>query len=172
MKRISWLLVAVPVALFGCNDKHSEPNIELVQDMMLSPAVKAQREDRLPPEGTVPQGWEPYTIGDFDVANNTLKNPVTSSKEVLAHGQKMFLTYCYVCHGTLAEGDGPVASKMLLQPPSLVADKIKGWNDGGIYHLITKGRGLMGAYDSQIPLAKDRWAIVHYVRHLQKNSKK
>ncbi len=181
MKRILIISVFAMIGLAGCSDKHSEPNIEPVQNMMKAPSMKAQGEDldapdkrgmRLPPEGTVPQGWEPYAVDDFDVANNTVKNPVPASKEVLAHGQKLYLTYCSVCHGTLGAGDGPVAPKMLLTPPSLTSEKIVGWNDGGIYHLITRGRGLMGSYESQVPKPNDRWAIVHYVRHLQQNNKK
>lgn len=169
MRKLFYILVLI--GFVGCDHKRSEPNIEIIQDMMLQPAVKAQHgEPRLPPEGTVPQGFEPYTITDFDVANKTLKNPLLTSKEVLLRGQKLFYTYCEVCHGPQGKGDGPVASKMLLPPPPLVSEKIVSWNDGGIFHLITKGRGLMSGYEAQLPKYEDRWAVVNFVRHLQKET--
>ena len=64
-------------------------------------------------------------------------------------------------------GDGLVSAKTILKPPSLVNAKIKGWQDGGIYHVITMGRGLMGSFAAQIPDEKDRWALVHFIRRLQ-----
>ena len=53
----------------GCERR--KPNIELIQDMMQSPAIKAQDYDDdavakramdLPPEGAVPVGHTPYAI--------------------------------------------------------------------------------------------------------------
>jgi hypothetical protein len=51
--------------MVGCSDP-SKPNVEVIQDMMESPALKAQEYDkggpndgamRLPPEGTQPVGF-------------------------------------------------------------------------------------------------------------------
>jgi hypothetical protein len=39
--------------------------------------------------------------------------------------------------------------------------------DGAVYHTITYGKGLMGPYGANITV-QDRWAIVAYVRALQK----
>jgi mono/diheme cytochrome c family protein len=38
--------------------------------------------------------------------------------------------------------------------------------DGEIFHTITHGKGLMGAYGPLVS-TKDRWAIVAYLRALQ-----
>ena len=38
--------------------------------------------------------------------------------------------------------------------------------DGMLYHVITHGKGMMGAYGMNIPV-DDRWAIVAYVRAMQ-----
>ena len=46
------------------------------------------------------------------------------------------------------------------------------YSDGRIYQAITAGKGVMGSYMSQITEAKTRWAVVNYVRTLQKNAKK
>ncbi|HZE19942.1 MAG TPA: cytochrome c, partial [Candidatus Angelobacter sp.] len=52
-------------------------------------------------------------------------------------------------------------------PPSLLSEKVSGWPDGRIYHVITRGQNLMPSYSSQI-LPEDRWAVIHYVRALER----
>jgi mono/diheme cytochrome c family protein len=52
-------------------------------------------------------------------------------------------------------------------PPVLFSDKVVNWTDGRLYHTITMGQGLMPSYATQI-LPEQRWAIVHYVRALQR----
>jgi len=156
----------------GCSKYHSEPNVELIQDMMESPAVKAQKGGpqgmRMPPEGTVPQGFDPYPYhNDPFTAEKELKNPVTVSEASLKRGQKLFETYCFVCHGLSGKGDGPVSSKMAVKPPPLISDKVKAFKDGRIFHIITDGQGVMNTYATQINDPDDRWSVVNYVRRLQ-----
>ncbi|MFK8136964.1 MAG: cytochrome c [Bdellovibrionales bacterium] len=171
-------LLGLLVSLVGCQDK-TKPNVELVQNMMVSPAIKAQDHDpdaingktmRLPPEGTVARNYPRYRPANQAEAAK-LKNPLAGRVEFLERGKDRYVIYCGVCHGNTGLGDGTVAPKMMLKPPSLVSEKMKAWKDGEIYHLITKGRGLMGAYGSQI-LPEDRWKIVNYIRELQKTSEK
>jgi hypothetical protein len=77
-----------------------------------------------------------------------------------------------VCHGQKGQGnpDSNVVKNMALKPPALMTDKIKGWTDGHIYHVITEGQGVMGPYASHIPQAY-RWQVVNYIRFLQKETK-
>jgi len=175
--------VTLLLSLTGCTEnkrpKLSEkPNIELIQDMMDQPAIKAQDYDpytgeagsRLPPEGTVPIGFKPYKYKGDPVGGATQKNPLAGdfSPEILSIGQKKYQVYCLVCHGPKGAGDGPVAPKMLLKPPSVVSEKIVKSSDGAIYHIITDGQGVMGSYAYQIVNERDRWAVVNYIRSLQK----
>jgi len=164
---------------------NKEPNVDLIQDMMESPAIKAQDFDtfdrtkagsRVPPEHTVPVGYEPYPYHlDAAAAEKNLKNPLAGdmSPQVIELGRTKFEIYCAVCHGYEGKGDGPVSVKMALKPPPLVgsASKVVGFNDARIYHIITDGQGVMASYAYQMPNAKDRWAIVNYVRTLQKLAK-
>lgn len=175
----SWMKALVIVAagaLVSCERK--EPNIELIQDMMESPAIKAQdydlekpdqRANLLPPEGTVPRGFQPYTLTDSIDAERVMVNPVVGRNELLPRGQKMYQVYCAVCHGPTGQGDGPIIEKWIAPIPSLMSKKIRDWKDGGIYHMIAAGRGLMGSYASQITSVEDRWLLVNYIRHMQKN---
>jgi mono/diheme cytochrome c family protein len=167
-------------AVSGCNSGPSDkPNVELVQDMMDSPSIKAQEYDedseagrgmRVPPEHTAPIGFERYKYaGDAAAAEANLVNPIKGSDDpsLMMKGQRNYETHCLVCHGPAGLGDGPVASKMALKPPPLVSDKVRNWKDGHIYHIIREGQGLMGPYASHIPSPQNRWAVVNYVRHLQ-----
>lgn len=105
------------------------------------------------------------------------KNPMTVDAAFLAKGQQQFGIYCSVCHGMNGRGNGLVnqrAQKILAGdwvPPSdmhqdtLYADK---YPDGKLFSTISNGIRKMPGYAGQIK-TKDRWAIVAYVRALQKS---
>lgn len=182
---ITSLLFAFVPVLFGCSGTHSEPNVELIQDMMDSPAIKAQEYDadspdrrgmRVPAEGAVPVGFTPYKYGfDLEAAAKGLKNPIAGdlSQDVLTTGQKYYETHCSICHGSRGEGGAgqTVSQFMALKPPTLLSDKVKNWSDAHIYHVTTVGQGVMGPYASHIP-QKYRWQVVNYIRFLQKQDGK
>jgi len=158
--------------LAACSSTKSKPPWEYMPNMVNTPAVKAYREPpRLPVEGTLPRDYEPYPYAQDqgDLAGAELKNPVLMTKSNLLHGQQLFNTYCIVCHGERGKGDGYIVPKFP-RPPSLLSDKVRDWSDGRVYHVITRGQNLMPSYATQIRPA-DRWAIVDYVRVLQRAAK-
>ena len=57
---------------------------------------------------------------------------------------------------------------MKYYPPSLHALKTRNWSDGRMYHVITEGQNVMPGYSTQLE-PDERWAIVHYVRALQRS---
>lgn len=162
----------------GCTS--SKPPLEYIgPNMVKSPAVKAQRADctpngsdctramRIPPKGSLPTHYTAYPYPeDPEMAGRMLKNPLRPTKEVLLKGQKLYGTFCAVCHGDLGDGSGYIVPKFP-QPPSLFSEKVNAWSDGRIFHVLTQGQNLMPSYASQIS-ADERWAIIHYVRALQK----
>lgn len=180
---IVFAATSLSISLFsGCTDK-SKPNVELIQDMMESPAIKPQEYDagspnnsgmRVPPEGTQPVGFKPYRYAQDPEAAARQVNPLAGdfSEETLKVGIKYYTTNCAICHGDQGEGGDKltVAQKMALKPPSLLSDKILSWSDGQLYHVITVGQGVMGPYASSIP-QKYRWQVVNYIRTLQKENK-
>lgn len=175
------VVIGFALSLAACSGG-KEPNVELIQDMMESPAVKAQEYDetspahrgmRTPPEHTVPVGFKPYRFAaDYEGATTNV-NPLTGdfSPAILITGQKYFDINCAVCHGDKGDGKSLVAEKMALKPPTLHSDKVRNWKDGQIYHVIQMGQGVMGPYASHIPNEEWRWAVVQYIRHLQKETK-
>lgn len=182
-KLMKFTLILAAVSLAACSDK-SKPNVELIQDFMETPAVKAQEYDenspnhsgmRVPPDNTVPRGFQPYAYAnDFEGAKAN-KNPFAGQmeSEILIVGQKYYNTNCLVCHGANGEGaeKSSVSQFMALKPPTLLSDKVKGWTDGHLYHVITMGQGVMGPYASHIP-NHYRWQVVNYIRFLQNKANK
>lgn len=95
---------------------------------------------------------------------------------LLERGQQRYNIYCAVCHGQQGNGLGSVAlrAKALeaqkwgwVDPKSLVADNAKSYSNGELFHIVSQGVSTMKGYGSQI-VPRDRWAIVAYVRALQK----
>ncbi|MBY0471685.1 cytochrome c [bacterium] len=162
-------VAAALVLISGCSE-HKQPNFMYMPDMVWSPAFKAQKEGsmRMPVAGTIPREFVPYPFpNDPARAGKELKNPFKRTSSILARGQAKYNVYCIVCHGPNGEGDGHIVPKFP-RPPSLQSDKVRTWPDGNIYHVMSMGQNLMPSYASQVSAA-DRWAIVHYIRALQRS---
>ena len=95
---------------------------------------------------------------------DTFPFPVT--REVLDRGRERFDIFCSVCHGRLGNGEGMVVKRGFRQPPSFHIDRLKEARVGHFFDVITNGFGAMADYAAQIN-ARDRWAIVAYIRALQ-----
>jgi mono/diheme cytochrome c family protein len=123
---------------------------------------------REPVENTVPrnkQGYLPHRLKQFELDQAALiKNPVASSEEVLKEGERLYSQYCNACHGKGGEGDGK-AGEVIGGVANLKGGAYVNLPEGHIFHVITKGKGRMGAHGSQIP-AESRWKIVHYVKQV------
>jgi mono/diheme cytochrome c family protein len=138
---------------------------------------------RLPPKHTVRRtstGWLPYRGANDSTGlrlANRLVNPFEASPAILDQGKFLFETYCKHCHGAKGGGDGKVAQGVKIDGvdhsmypgvANLKGDAYKNITEGHIFHVITYGKGLMGAHGSQVS-EEDRWKIAKYVKELQKN---
>ncbi len=122
---------------------------------------------RTPVPGTVARGFLPYAFaGKPAEAEKNLVNPLAPTADVLDRGRTRYLTFCSPCHGNFGRGDSRLRGQFP-NPPSLLSDKVHNWPDGSIYHVITNGQNIMPSYSGQIG-RDDRWAIVHYVRALER----
>lgn len=131
------------------------------------------------PANTVPRtknGMLPYRIpkDSLELAANTLENPLrkdsTMADAMIADGKILYGRFCEHCHGAKGEGDGTVAGTPE-QPVFAGIANLKGAayvniTEGHIFHVITNGKGLMGAHGSQIS-PEQRWKIAMYVKTLQ-----
>ncbi len=189
----SVLLVLASLALlpFACiytaRRSHSPlPRIHVIQGMDNQPRYKSQqanplfadtREARPPVAGTIALSH----LDEDDGLNRGLRDgkwiesfPVPVTGVLLKRGSERFEIFCAPCHGLAGYGDGIVAVRAdRLQegtwvPPSSMHDTtVLARPVGHLFNSITSGIRTMPSYGSQIPVS-DRWAIVAYVRALQR----
>lgn len=175
------LAAAAALMLGGCNWYYNtlpspDQLLEAVpwfDHMIKSRAVHPyQRADipRTTVPGTVPiTGGEPndsalFKSGNASVADRMV-NP-TDPAATLVQGDTLYHTFCAVCHGSAGAGDGTVR----VGAPSLLTDKARAYSDGYLYGMIRYGRGVMPRYGDKVYRHEDRWAIVNYVRKLQRDA--
>jgi cytochrome c553 len=120
---------------------------------------------RLPVAGTVARGHIPYAIKDPDHAN--LVNPLPRTNSVIMNGKQNFTTYCSVCHGVLGDGTPSLTAAYQAKPANLNAQTFREYADGRIYQAVVMGKNAMKPYAADLT-PDERWAVVHYVRVLQR----
>lgn len=161
------LLVAVSLA--GCTqDMQNQPKYKNLRG---SDFFANGQSARTQEEGTVAQGqlrqdshfFQGKVNGEFA---KTFPMPV--DKPLLQRGRERYDIFCAVCHGKTGEGDGMVVQRGFPVPPSYHIDRLRQAQDGYIYDVITNGFGRMYGYAAEIE-PRDRWAIVAYVRALQRS---
>ncbi|MDF2159192.1 cytochrome c [Algoriphagus sp. CAU 1675] len=123
---------------------------------------------REPVANTVPRnknGYLPYRLKAFELEEAALvENPIELSDAVLEEGAVLFQQYCSTCHGKNGEGDGK-AGEVIGGVANLKGGAYLTLPEGHIFHVISKGKGRMGAHGSQIT-PENRWKIVHYVKQV------
>jgi len=87
---------------------------------------------------------------------------------VFARGKAAYRNYCQVCHDPLGQGKASLSAEYKVQPANLHSGSIRGYPDGTIFHVISYGKNTMPGYAGDLSV-EDRWAVVHYVRALQRS---
>ncbi len=106
------------------------------------------------------------TAGEFK--GFTANFPMKVTQEVLDRGQNRFNIYCTPCHGVTGAGNGMVVQRGFKTPTSYYEERLKTAPVGYLYDVITNGFGAMQDYSAQLT-PQDRWAVVAYIRALQKS---
>lgn len=184
----------IPFALIAKarNSHSSEPHIHIFADMDFQPKYKADtaadifgdgRANRGEIGGTVARGllhdddlfYRGLEVSESGEAWTTgFPMQVEVSDATMKRGQERYNIYCSACHGYDGKGTGTV--------PQRVASLGGAWNaadlvaaggtaitmpNGQLFNTISNGFNTMMGYATQISHA-DRWAIVLYVRALQR----
>jgi len=173
------------IALFlsGCfrGRPSEDPPIHINPNMDHQPKYKAQAESqyfengstmRMPVAGTVARG-ESFENTELFFGKNAngqpvLENPLPINMRLLKRGQERYDIFCAPCHGRTGDGRGIVIKRGYLPPPNFHQDLVRNYPDGHLYDVIANGIRNMPSYKHMIPV-EDRWAIVSYVRALQRS---
>ena len=188
MRPILLLTVAV-LALTGCRGTHSEnPPIHPNLNMDFTESFEAQEanpffEDdaamRPPVPGTVKRTGlrttenAPYYLGRTADGAYVPTIPLEGTPAVLARGQERYNIFCTPCHGYSGDGAGIIMvgnggqGYGYTPAPSYHTDALRARADGYIYDAIANGVRNMPSYAHQLSVP-DRWAVVAYVRALQR----
>ena len=170
-------LVLSVFVLAGCGSRRTPP-IQVFSDMKQQPKYLPQAESgffgdgralRRPVAGTVARGFlkedDAFYSGKRDGAYAA--NPLPLDGATLARGQERFNIYCAPCHDQTGSGQGIVALRASWLASNLSDPRIRHMADGEIFDIVSHGKRTMPSYRFQIP-ERDRWAIVAYVRALQR----
>ena len=85
----------------------------------------------------------------------------------LERGRDRYQIYCAPCHGAAGDGNGITKRYGMGATPTYHDPRIRSMPDGEIFNTITNGKNTMLPYaDKLVP--EDRWAVVAYVRALQR----
>jgi mono/diheme cytochrome c family protein len=162
----------------GCTS--SRPPIHLNPSMDDQPKVRPQSSSeffvdgaamRVPVPGTIPIGGlkedAAFFTGKGADGQFVAAVPLAVDERLVERGRQRYGIYCQPCHDARGDGRGILFQRGNVPTASFHQDRILGYPDGQIYDVITNGTGLMAGYRWPIPPG-DRWAIVAYVRELQR----
>jgi mono/diheme cytochrome c family protein len=182
-------LLPIALAAKARYSKSSKPRIHLIADMDSQPKYKAQRENPIFPDGRATRPHEPGTVavGELNEDDHfyrgkqngvwamTFPSQIRPNEPTMERGRERFGIYCTPCHGVTGEGDGMIARRAdelqqgtWVAPTNLNQDYLRQMAVGELFNTITHGVRNMPAYGPQIE-AGDRWAIIMYLRALQRS---
>jgi mono/diheme cytochrome c family protein len=182
-------VVPLALAVKARHSKSDKPRIHLIQDMDAQPKYKAQRENTTFADGRADREALPGTVavGHLNEDDHyyrgrqgagwarTFPAQVEPTEATMARGKQRFGIYCTPCHGQTGQGDGMVHKRAeslaqggWIQPSNITQEYLRNMPVGELFNTITNGVRNMPAYGPQI-FTDDRWAIVMYVRALQRS---
>ena len=189
-RNITLTVSAILIAgtLMGCRGNPSEePPYHLQRNMFTQDKGKPQRENTFFEDGRVMRPLEEGTVSasapvvktayytgkdEQGRAVDKFPSEVTVDEKLLKRGQERFNIYCSPCHDRSGSGNGLViqrANKLgAWAVPAYFEQRLLDTPVGDIFSTITNGKNTMKSYAYQVPIA-DRWAIVAYVRALQRS---
>ncbi|HTD67250.1 MAG TPA: cytochrome c [Candidatus Limnocylindria bacterium] len=177
------LAVVTVMGVFGKRGRiFKQPPLEIFTDMDRQPKLRPQqpsltfangRSSQEPVPGAVARGdhYESNPINTARVTGTTnfvAVIPVPVTEQLMARGKQRFDIYCLPCHGPVGDGNGIVKKYGYASIRSLHEKIVVAQPDGELFNTITHGKNTMYPYGSQISI-EDRWAIVAYVRALQRS---
>lgn len=177
-------LSLVALTLLSCRGQTTDkPPVHLNQNMDFQERFNAQEENnffadgramRTPVEGTIARGnlrQNSVVFEGLDENGEFVDNiPFDLNRDFLERGRNSYEIYCTVCHGGTGDGRGIVMTGNYgyVPAPTFHSERLRGLPDGEIYSAMANGVRNMPSYASQIKV-EDRWAIVSYVRALQRS---
>jgi mono/diheme cytochrome c family protein len=193
MRHVYLVTVFVCVLLFSLlglrGTKFTSPPLDVFPEwafpgMKYQPKLRPQAEskffadgraDRMPVEHTVMRGM--LRTDDALYAGKNASGQfitgfpasITVDVQFIQHGRERYQIYCSPCHGAVGDGNGITKKYGMGTTPSYHDDARRKLTEGQIFDTITHGtanKNMLPYADKLSP--EDRWAVVAYVRALQR----
>jgi mono/diheme cytochrome c family protein len=193
MRHVYLITVFVCVLLFSLlglrGTKFTSPPLDVFPEwafpgMKYQPKLRPQAEskffadgraDRMPVEHTVMRGM--LRTDDALYAGKNASGQfitgfpasITVDVQFIQHGRERYQIYCSPCHGAVGDGNGITKKYGMGTTPSYHDEARRKLTEGQIFDTITHGtanKNMLPYADKLSP--EDRWAVVAYVRALQR----
>lgn len=151
--------MAALVSAWGCNERINMVDQPKVEPLEASDFFDDGTSARHLVRGTVPRSASLLGAEEQRPAR---------SMQLLQRGRQRYEIFCSVCHGMSGHGNGIVVLRGFPQPPAFHTPRLRSLPDRHLFSVLTDGLGKMPPYGKRIPIP-DRWAIVDYVRALQRS---
>jgi mono/diheme cytochrome c family protein len=190
----AFALIPFAIAAKARNSHSDQPHIHVFPDMDFQPKFKADTASDMFPDGRANRGELAGTVarGQLDAdelfyqgkENNDwtqgFPKNIEISNDLVKRGQTRYNIYCAPCHGFDGKGEGAIpqrvkagggtwAARNLVAPPWEPGGQVVRMPNGQLFNTISNGYATMAGYASQISV-RDRWAIVLYVRALERGA--
>ena len=179
------ILTLLVACLLGCEDDMADqPRYEPLESSSFFDDGIASRQI---PDGTVARGHlrsDTHLYEGKKSGQLVTEFPFPLTKQWLARGRERYEIYCAVCHGSTGDGYGMIVQRGFVRPPAffpvpahqtalpqlyareqwlLTAAPV-----GHYFDVITNGWGAMFSYNDRVK-PEDRWAIIMYIKALQRS---
>lgn len=165
-RSLPWVLAVFAAA--GCDNMQHQENVRAYEpSKFFADGASA----RTPPGHTVsrddPAPDDPVAHGRRGGAWATTV-PLPFTRAFVERGAQRYAIYCAECHGADGYGQGIVVRRGFPAPPSFHGPRERDEPAGQLFEVISLGQGVMYGFGDRIT-PPDRWAIVAYIRALQKS---
>jgi len=97
----------------------------------------------------------------------SLKNPLSFSKEIVEHGARAYNSFCIPCHGPKLDGNGTVGQSFVPLPTDLVSQHTLSQGDGELYAKVRLGFKRHPALFATVS-SEDAWAVIIYMQSMRR----
>jgi mono/diheme cytochrome c family protein len=185
---VTTFLVVLAVSILGLRGtKFTKPPMDVFPEwafpgMKRQPKYKPQAESKFFADGRVDRPIPANTVSRDPLRNDDalyagkaadgawlrgFPAGVVVDAERMARGRERFTIYCQPCHGAVGDGNGITKQYGMGATPSYHDPRLRDMAEGEIFNTITHGKGNMLPYADKL-LPEDRWAVILYVRALQR----
>ena len=185
---VTAFLVVLVVSLFGLRGTpFTSPPLDVFPEwafpgMKRQPKYKPQAESAFFADGRTDRPLPAHTVSRDPLRNDDalfagkaadgswlrgFPTAVVVDAKLMARGRDRYTIYCQPCHGAVGDGNGITKQYGMGATPTYHDPRLRQMAEGEIFNTITNGKTNMQSYADKL-LPEDRWAVILYVRALQR----